>query len=83
MLKQQDYILNTEEEFSQIKSVKELVENLHETRDFFQLSLKTLELIRRFNNLYIQVFEKEDKSASIFNQLVITSHALETELVRI
>ncbi len=83
MLKQQEYILNTQEEFSQIESVKELVENFHNSKDFFQLSLKTLELIRRFNNLYIQVFEKEDKSASMFNQLVITSQALETELVRI
>ncbi len=83
MLRQQEYILNTQEEFSQIESVKETVENLHATQDFFKLSLKTLELIRRFNNLYIQVFEKGDESASIFNQLVITSHTLETELVRI
>lgn len=83
MLRQQEYILNTQEEFSQIESVKEMVENLHATQVFFKLSLKTLELIRRFNNLYIQVFEKGDESASIFNQLVITSHTLESELVRI
>ncbi|MCB7480270.1 hypothetical protein [Christiangramia sediminis] len=82
MLTQQDYILNTEEEYQQIKSVKELVQNIHESGTFFNLSLKTLELIRRFNNLYIQVFETEDENPGILNQLVIISKNLEAELIR-
>ena len=82
MLKQQDYILNTEEEYKQIVSVKEMIQDIHESGNFFHLSLKTLELIRRFNMLFIQVFEKKDESPSLFNQLVILSHNLETELLR-
>lgn len=82
MLTQQDYILNTEEEYQQIKSVKDLVQNIHESGTFFNLSLRTLELIRRFNNLYIQVFEAEDENPGILNQLVIISENLEAELIR-
>lgn len=82
MLAQQDYILNTQEEYTQINAVKEWVQNIHESGTFFNLSLKTLELIRRFNNLYIQVFEDEDDNPSNLNQLVITSKSLETELIR-
>ncbi|MDR5590353.1 hypothetical protein [Christiangramia sp. SM2212] len=82
MLIKQDYILNTEEEYQQIDSVKEWIHNIHESGSFFNLSLKTLELIRRFNNLYIQVFENEEANPSNLNQLVITSKGLETELVR-
>lgn len=82
MLKQQEYIINTQEEFCQIESVKEQLDELVQKGSFFQLSLKTLELIRRFNSFYTQVYEKQDKSPQILNQLVITSQSLETELVR-
>lgn len=82
MLKQQDYIINTEEEFEQINSVKEWVQSIHENGTFFHLSLKTLELIRRFNNFYIEIFERNCNSPSILNQLVITSKCLEKELIR-
>ncbi len=82
MLKHQEYILNTEEEFQQIRSVKNQLKDLHEKGDFFQLSLQTLELIRRFNNLYLEYFEKKNDSSNIFNQLVITSNNLETHLIR-
>ena len=82
MLIKQDYILNTEEEYKQIDTVKEWIQNIHESGTFFNLSLRTLELIRRFNNLYIQVFEKEDENPSSLNQLVITAKGLETEFVR-
>ena len=82
MLIKQDYILNTEEEYKQIDTVKEWIHSIHESGSFFNLSLRTLELIRRFNNLYIQVFENEDANPSNLNQLVITSKGLETELVR-
>lgn len=82
MLKQQDYILNTQEEYNQINSVKDLIQDIHDSGTFFHLSLKTLELIRRFNNLYIQVFENVDDSASNLNQLMILSRNLEVELVK-
>ncbi len=82
MLKQKEYILNTEEDFKQIESVKELVQEMHDSGNFFNLSLKTLELIRRFNNLFIDYFKKGNESSSVFNQLVVTAKNLETELVR-
>ncbi len=82
MLKLQDYILNTEEEFKQINSVREWVDKIHDSGTFFKLSLKTLELIRRFNNLYSEVFENNDRSPNLINQLMITARGLETELVR-
>ncbi|MCG9971692.1 hypothetical protein [Christiangramia crocea] len=82
MLKQQDYILNTQEEYKQIDSVKKMIQDIHESGNFFHLSLKTLELIRRFNMLFVRVFEKNDESPSVFNQLVILSHHLEEQLLR-
>lgn len=82
MLKQEDYILNTREEFEQIISVREMIENVHESANFFNLPLKTLELIRRFNNLYLQVYEKNDTSPSNINQLMIISRNLEEVLIR-
>ncbi|SDS36735.1 hypothetical protein [Christiangramia echinicola] len=82
MLQTQDYILNTEEEYQQINSVKNWIQNIHETGSFFNLSLRTLELIRRFNKLYSEVFENNDSSPSLVNQLMITARGLETELVQ-
>tara|TARA_B100000929_G_scaffold261075_1_gene225659 strand:+ start:246 stop:500 length:255 start_codon:yes stop_codon:yes gene_type:complete len=82
MLAQQAYILNTEEDYQQIDIVKEWIQNIHESGTFFHLSLKTLELIRRFNKLYIQVFEKDDIHPSTLNQLIITSRGLEVEFIR-
>lgn len=82
MLQAQDYILNTEEEYQQINSVKNWIHNIHKTGSFFNLSLKTLELIRRFNKLYSEVFENNDSSPSLVNQLMITARGLETELVQ-
>lgn len=82
MLKQQNYILNSHEDYNQIISVRELIEDIHDSGTFFHLSLKTLELIRRFNNFYIQVFERDENSPSNFNQLMILSRNLETELIR-
>ena len=82
MLQIQDYILNTEEEYKQINSVKEWIQNIHETGSFFNLSLRTLELIRRFNNLYSEVIENNDNSPSLVNQLMIIARGLEAELVQ-
>lgn len=82
MLQQQEYIQSTEEEFSQINSVKELIQDLRDSGNFFSLSLKTLELIRRFNNLYVQVFSNHEDNPSYLNQLVILANGLEGELIR-
>ena len=82
MLQIQDYILNTEEEYKQINSVKEWIQNIHESGTFFNLSLRTLELIRRFNKLYSEVFENNDNSPSSINQLMIIARGLEAELVQ-
>ena len=83
MLKQPGSILNIEEEYKQIESVKEWIQEIHESGTFFNLSLKTLELIRRFNNLYAEVFEDSDPNPSSVNQLIITSRGLESELVQV
>ncbi|MCM4156195.1 hypothetical protein [Gramella sp. AN32] len=81
MLKQLENILNTEEEIDQIQSVKELVDEVHKKGTFFSLQLKTLELIRRFNKLYAEVFLQGDDSPSKMNQLVIIANTLERELI--
>jgi len=81
MLAKQDYILNTEEEYKQIEVVHEWIQNIHESGTFFNLSLRTLELIRRFNNLYIMVFEKEEATVSNLNQLVIAARGLDENLI--
>lgn len=83
MLKQLNYIENTREEYVQITQVKEAIENVHDNGIFFQLSLRTLELIRRFNSLYTSLIEEGEESPTRFNQLVITSQSLEEELVRL
>lgn len=82
MLQQQEYILTTENEYKQINSVKDSIQEIHNSGNFFQLSLKTLELIRRFNKLYVDVFEHSESTPSNINQLMITGRALETQLVR-
>ena len=81
MLKQLENILNTEEEVNQIQSVKELVEDIYDKGAFFNLQLKTLELIRRFNSLYSEVFLQGDDSPSQMNQLVIIAQTLERDLI--
>jgi archaeosine-15-forming tRNA-guanine transglycosylase len=79
---QQDYIVNTEDELLQIKTVKELIQRVYNSDSFFNLSLRTLELIRRFNNLYIRVFVKKEDNPGYLNQLVITARGLENSLLR-
>ncbi|MDT0642642.1 hypothetical protein RM553_07320 [Zunongwangia sp. F363] len=76
------YIQTTEEEYSQIASVKMLVDNIYAKGSFFQLSLKTLELMRRFNGLFDRVIKEEDQTPRLVNQLVITSQHLDQQLVR-
>lgn len=82
MLQQQDFIVTTEEEFQQIESVKSHIEEMHHRGSFFHLSLKALELIRRFNNLYVEVFERHNESSSMVNQLLVTAKILEAEFVQ-
>ncbi len=83
MLKQPGSYLNIEEEYKQIESIKEWIQEIHESGTFFNLSLKTLELIRRFNNLYSEVIDNRTPTPSSINQLIITSRGLESELVQI
>ncbi|WPY97076.1 hypothetical protein [Christiangramia sp. OXR-203] len=82
MLQQEHYIQSTEEEISHIESVKDSIEELRESGNFFSVSLQTLELIRRFNHLYIQVFEKMDENPSLLHQLVVAAVGLEKKLIR-
>ena len=82
MLQQEHYIQSTEEEISHIESIKDSIEELRESGNFFSVSLQTLELIRRFNHLYIQVFEKMDENPSLLHQLVVAAVGLEKKLIR-
>lgn len=82
MLQQPEFIVTTEDEFAQIESVKAHIEEMHATGNFFHLSLQGLEMIRRFNNLYTEVVENENQSASLLNQLVIVAQGLEIEFVQ-
>ncbi len=82
MLQQQNYILNTEDEYRMINSVKTMIEEIHDSGDFFNLSLKTLELIRRFNRYYSFIIEENKFSSSDFHQLVVISSNLEAEIQR-
>ncbi|WP_298525876.1 hypothetical protein [uncultured Christiangramia sp.] len=82
MLQQEHYIQSTDEEISHIESVKGSIEELRESGNFFSVSLQTLELIRRFNHLYIQVFEKMDQNPSLLHQLVVAAVGLEEKLIR-
>lgn len=76
MLQQVNYIESTEEEFKQINFIKTSIENLRDSGNFFDVSLPTLELIRRFNHYYIQVFEKKDTNPSLIHQLVVAAEGL-------
>jgi len=82
MLQQEHYIRSTDEEIFQIASVRNSIEELRESGNFFSVSLQTLELIRRFNYLYIQVFENLDSNPSLLHQLVVAAEGLEEKLVR-
>ncbi|WP_405198644.1 hypothetical protein [Christiangramia sp. LLG6405-1] len=82
MLQQEHYIRSTDEEIFQIASVRNSIEELRESGNFFSVSLQTLELIRRFNHLYIQVFENLDSNPSLLHQLVVAAEGLEEKLVR-
>ena len=81
MLQLQEYFLTTDEEYKQIDSVKEWIESIHNSGNFFSLSLKTLELIRRFNKLYTEVFEYNSMTPGNINQLIIATRGLEKELI--
>ncbi|WP_373057602.1 hypothetical protein [Zunongwangia sp. H14] len=76
------YIETTEEEYSKIASVKLLVDEIYAKGSFFQLSLKTLELMRRFNLMFDRVIKEEDQTPTLVNQLVITSQHLDQQLLR-
>ncbi|GAA4323971.1 hypothetical protein [Christiangramia aestuarii] len=80
MLKQTDFIFTTEEDYKRIQLIKDRIQNIHTSPKFFGLPLKTLELIRRFNSLYLQVIDQNDSKPSNMNQLMITTRGLESEL---
>ena len=83
MLKQKEYNSNNTAEHQQIELVKEGVENIKANRDFFNLPLKTMELMKRFNFLYWEVYKNHDRSDSTYNQLLTTAGLLEKDLVRV
>ncbi|MDT0647937.1 hypothetical protein RM545_14660 [Zunongwangia sp. F260] len=82
LIQEINYIQTTEEEYNQIASVKILVDEVYAKGIFFQLPLKTLELIRRFNTLFNSVVKEEEQNPSLVNQLVINSQYLEQQLIQ-
>ncbi|MDT0690959.1 hypothetical protein RM549_14275 [Salegentibacter sp. F188] len=82
LIQEINYIQTTEEEYNQIASVKILIDEVYSKGDFFQLPLKTLELIRRFNELFNRVVKEEEQTPSLVNQLIINSQHLEQQLLQ-
>ncbi|MDT0687428.1 hypothetical protein [Autumnicola psychrophila] len=82
LIQEINYIQTTEEEYNQIASVKILVDEVYAKGNFFQLPLKTLELIRRFNTLFNRIVKEEEQNPSLVNQLVINSQYLEQQLIQ-
>ncbi|MUP45606.1 hypothetical protein E0K83_07580 [Gramella sp. BOM4] len=82
MQEQQEYIITTREDLSQIEVVRKMVEDIHLSGNFFNLSLKTLELIKRFNELHARFHEDNKESAALMNQLVVCSLNLEKQLIQ-
>ncbi|MCP9200514.1 hypothetical protein MKO06_11375 [Gramella sp. GC03-9] len=76
-----EQIVTTREDFSQIETVRKMIEEVHESGNFFNLSLNTLELIRRFNQLYTRIHEDREESPAVINQLIVCSLNLEKHLV--
>ncbi len=72
----------TTDQISYITAVKMHVDELYEKQEIFGLSLETLELTRRFYNLYTPIYKIEEVAPFALNQLLSITQHLERNLVQ-
>lgn len=72
----------TTDQISYITAVKMHVDELYAKQEIFGLSLETLELTRRFYNLYIPIEKVEEVAPFALNQLLSITQHLERNLVQ-
>ena len=70
------------DQISYITAVKMHVDELYEKQEIFGLSLETLELTRRFYNLYTPLDNLEGADSFALNQLLSITQHLERNLVQ-
>ena len=72
----------TTDQISYITAVKMHVDELYAKQEIFGLSLETLELTRRFYNLYTPIEKVEEVAPFALNQLLSITQHLERNLVQ-
>ncbi|WP_010231055.1 hypothetical protein [Gillisia marina] len=72
----------TTDQISYITAVKMHVDELYKKQEIFGLSLETLELTRRFYNLYTPIEKVEEVAPFALNQLLSITQHLERNLVQ-
>lgn len=70
------------DKISYITAIKMHVDELYEKQEIFGLSLETLELTRRFYNLYTPLDNLEGTDSFALNQLLSITQHLERNLVQ-
>lgn len=63
-----------------IEFVKKYIDDIYENKQFFSLSLHTLELTRRFNQKYLEYAEEPQESS--FQELLLLTERLEEKLFK-
>ncbi|WP_034917858.1 hypothetical protein [Gillisia sp. CAL575] len=72
----------TTDQLSYITAVKMHIDELYEKQEIFGLSLETLELTRRFYNLYTPLDKIDKATPFALNQLLSITQHLERNLVK-
>ena len=72
----------TTDQLSYITAVKMHIDELYEKQEIFGLSLETLELTRRFYNLYTPLDKIDEATPFALNQLLSITQHLERNLVK-
>lgn len=72
----------TTDHISYITAVKMHVDELYNKQEIFGLSLETLELTRRFYNLYTPIEKAEEATSFSINQLLSITQHLERNLIK-
>lgn len=70
------------DQVSYITAIKTYVDELYRKQEIFGLSLETLELTRRFYNLYTPIDKVEEIAPHTLNQLMSITQHLERNLVQ-
>jgi len=72
----------TTNQLSYITAVKMHIDEMYEKQEIFGLSLETLELTRRFYNLYTPLDKIDEATPFALNQLLSITQHLERNLVK-